>query len=204
VAVLKAHTAQSQVRAVAKHTHRSEAPGGSACVLRVVAFRVVGARPSQCLYQLAELGQRILQGCACWSDYARWQNPTVLRSLVGDAGYIARWIAARTVEVLRMGRGVANGLNLLVLRMGQRQTCCRGDRGCPIEGNGHPLEVRTSEGTKYHQLTTCRWLAALTNCINRSFRWRNGACKLARHLPQKALRSSTNTQVDLVRSHIVT
>ena len=53
-------------------------------------------------------------------------------------------------------RGVANGLNLLVLRMVQRQTCCRGDRGCLIEGNGHPLEVRTSEGTKYHQLTTCR------------------------------------------------
>ena len=29
-------------------------------------------------------------------------------------------IAARTVEVLRMGRGVANGLNLLVLRTVQR------------------------------------------------------------------------------------
>ena len=109
MAVLKAHTAQSQVRAVAKHTHRSEARGGSACVLRVVAFRVVGARPSQCLYQLAELGQRILQGCACWSDYARWQNPAVLRSLLGDAATLrvesphGQSRCCEWVEVLRMG-----------------------------------------------------------------------------------------------------
>ena len=126
MAVLKAHTAQSQVRAVAKHTHRSEAPGGSACVLRVVAFRVVGARPSQCLYQLAELGQLILQGCACWSDYARWQNPTVLRPLLGDAATLRvespHGQSGRRVDrqsELRMVEyfGVANGF--------LRLTCCR-------------------------------------------------------------------------------
>ena len=102
----------------------------------------------------------LISACGAWAAH-----PTRLRLLVGlctmaepySAAFAGwrRWLHC-ALNRRTDSRGVANGLNLLVLRMGHRQTCCRGDRGCPIEGNGHPLEVCTSEGTKYHQLTTCR------------------------------------------------
>ena len=83
--VLKAHAHNLKWEPLASRTQQ-ERLSTWLCVC-CVGGCVSGCRcsPSRSFGWLAELGQLILQGCACWSDYARWQNPTVLRSLLGDA-----------------------------------------------------------------------------------------------------------------------
>ena len=103
MAVLKAHTAQSQVRAVAKHTHRSEARGGS-CVCSPGGC-VSGGRRSPVPV--------LISACGAWAAH-----PTRLRLLVGlctmaepySAAFAARrrWLHC-ALNRRTDSRGVANG-----------------------------------------------------------------------------------------------